>query len=145
MFHPGFTEFFSGCIVGQRLQWLMTDPYRTGWQTTFFILYSVPLYGCNQERSWDFPGVSVDKSPPANARDMGSIPGSRRFHVAWSNWASAAHLLCASAPAPTTEAHAPRACALQEACAPQLENIPNSLQLEKAQAQHEDPVQPKMK
>ena len=24
---------------------------------------------------WDFPGGSVVKNPPANARDMGSIPG----------------------------------------------------------------------
>ena len=29
---------------------------------------------------WDFPGGPVVKNPPANARDMGSIPGERRFH-----------------------------------------------------------------
>ena len=27
---------------------------------------------------WDFPGGSVVKNPPANAGDMGSIPGSGR-------------------------------------------------------------------
>ena len=27
-----------------------------------------------------FPGDSVVKSPPANARDSGSIPGPGRFH-----------------------------------------------------------------
>ena len=25
--------------------------------------------------AWDFPGGSVVKNPPTNARDMGSIPG----------------------------------------------------------------------
>ena len=29
----------------------------------------------------DFPGGSVVKNPPANARDMGSIPDSGRFHT----------------------------------------------------------------
>ena len=48
--------------------------------------------------------------------------------------------------ATTTEAHAPRACALQqekppqcEACAPQLESSPHSLQLEKARMQQRRP------
>ena len=27
------------------------------------------------EKTWGFPGGSVVKSPPANAGDMGSIPG----------------------------------------------------------------------
>ena len=29
---------------------------------------------------WDFPGGPVVKNPPANARDMDSIPGPGRFH-----------------------------------------------------------------
>ena len=33
----------------------------------------------------DFPGGPVDKTRPANAGDMGSIPGVRRFHVPWSS------------------------------------------------------------
>ena len=30
---------------------------------------------------WDFPGGTVDKSLPANAGDMGLIPGPGRFHI----------------------------------------------------------------
>ena len=33
----------------------------------------------------DFPGGPVVKNPPANAGDMGSIPGLGRFHMPWSN------------------------------------------------------------
>ena len=33
----------------------------------------------SQEILWDFPGGSVVKNLPANARDMGSIPGLGRF------------------------------------------------------------------
>jgi len=32
-----------------------------------------------------FPGDSVVKNPLANARDMGSIPGSGRSYMPWSN------------------------------------------------------------
>ena len=32
-----------------------------------------------------FPGGSVVKNPPANAGDMGSIPGPGRFYVLWGN------------------------------------------------------------
>ena len=36
--------------------------------------------------SWlDFPGGTVVKNPPANAGDMGSIPGPGRSHMLWSN------------------------------------------------------------
>ena len=33
----------------------------------------------------DFPGGAVVKNPPANAGDMGSIPGPGRSHMPWSN------------------------------------------------------------
>ena len=33
----------------------------------------------------DFPGGAVDRNPPANAGDMGSIPGLGRFHMPGSN------------------------------------------------------------
>ena len=33
----------------------------------------------------DFPAATVDRNPPSNARDTGSIPGSGRFHKAWGN------------------------------------------------------------
>ena len=31
------------------------------------------------------PGGSVVQNPPANAEDMGSIPGPERFHMPWSS------------------------------------------------------------
>ena len=33
----------------------------------------------------DFPGGTVVKNPPANAGDVGSIPGPGRSHIPWSN------------------------------------------------------------
>ena len=33
----------------------------------------------------DFPSGTVVKNPPANAGDMGSIPGPGKFHILWSN------------------------------------------------------------
>ena len=33
----------------------------------------------------DFPGGAVVKNPPANAGNMGSIPGPGRSHMLWSN------------------------------------------------------------
>ena len=33
----------------------------------------------------DFPGGPVVRNPPANARDMGSIPGPGRSHMLWGN------------------------------------------------------------
>ena len=32
-----------------------------------------------------FPGSPVDKNPPVNAGDTGSIPGPGRSHMLWSN------------------------------------------------------------
>ena len=32
----------------------------------------------------DFPGGAVDKTPPMNAGDMGSVSGPGRFHLLWS-------------------------------------------------------------
>ena len=37
----------------------------------------------------DFLGGPVVKNPPANAADMGSIPGLGRFHMPQGNWAHA--------------------------------------------------------
>ena len=72
----------------------------------------------------DFPGGAVVKNPPANAGDMGSIPGPGRSHMPWSNKSHAPQLLrlrsgacelqLLSLYATTTEAHMPRACALQQ-------------------------------
>ena len=35
--------------------------------------------------TWDFPGGAVVRSPPANAGDMGSIPGLGGSHMPQSN------------------------------------------------------------
>ena len=34
---------------------------------------------------WDFQGGTVDRNLPANAGEMGLIPGPGRFHMPWSN------------------------------------------------------------
>ena len=41
----------------------------------------------------DFPGATVNRNPPSNARDAGSIPGPGRFHKPWGNWACVPQLL----------------------------------------------------
>ena len=38
-----------------------------------------------KKRGEDFPGATVDKNLPANAGDMGSIPGPGRSHMPQSN------------------------------------------------------------
>ena len=78
-----------------------------------------------------FPGGAVVKNPPANAGDMGLSPGPGRSHMLWSNWARAPQLLSLrsrarepqllSLSATTTEAHMPRAHALQQEKPPQWE------------------------
>ena len=69
------------------------------------------------------------KNPPANAGDMGSSPGLRRFHIPRSSYVHAPQLLslCSRACEPqllslhatATEARAPRACAPQQEKPPQ--------------------------
>ena len=61
---------------------------------------------------WDFPGDTVHGSLPANAEDMGSIPGPGGFHMPQGTRACEPLLL--SLCAQTTEAHTTRACALQQ-------------------------------
>ena len=67
-----------------------------------------------------FPGGSMVRNPPANAGDMGSIPGSGRSYMLQSSQAHVPQLLspCSSAQEPTatepTEASMHRACAPQE-------------------------------
>ena len=77
----------------------------------------------------DFPGGAVVKNPPANAGDTGSSPGLGRSHMLRSNYARAPQLLSLrsrarepqllSPCATTTEAHVPRAHALQQEKPPQ--------------------------
>ena len=61
----------------------------------------------------------MDKNPPANAGDMGSIPGLGRFHMLWGNQAQVPQLLGLRAAA--TEVHTPRASAPQQEKIPQWE------------------------
>ena len=78
----------------------------------------------SRKKSGDFPGGTVVKNPPANAGDMGFIPGLGRSHMLQSNKACAPQLLSLrsrarepqllSPRATTTEARAPRARALQQ-------------------------------
>ena len=48
---------------------------------------------CQEAQTGDFPGGLVVKNPPANAGDMGSIPGPGRFHMLWGNEAPEPQLL----------------------------------------------------
>ena len=76
-----------------------------------------------------FPGGAVIKNPPANAGDTGSIPGQERSHMPQSNKTCVPQLLslCSRAREPQllspratiTEAHTPRAHALQQEKPPQ--------------------------
>ena len=42
------------------------------------------------KKMWGFPGGSVLKNPPANARDSGSIPNLERSHMPWNNYQACA-------------------------------------------------------
>ena len=45
----------------------------------------LPKNSQSKTRSWTFPGGPVDKNPPANAADTGSISGPGRSHMPWGN------------------------------------------------------------
>ena len=57
----------------------------------------------NKFPAWDFPDGPAVKNPPANAGDMGSIPGPGRSHVPRSNQAPDPQLL-----SPISRAHEPQ-------------------------------------
>ena len=46
-----------------------------------------------KKKKKDFPGGAVDKNPPANAGDTGSIPGPGRSHMLQGNYGRAPQLL----------------------------------------------------
>ena len=64
----------------------------------------------------DSPGSAVDKKPPANAGETDSIPGPGRSHLPQGNYPMCHNhrALARGLQATTTEAHALRACALQQ-------------------------------
>ena len=43
------------------------------------------IFTAIKTRILDFPSGTMEKNPPANAGDTGSIPGPGRFHVPQSN------------------------------------------------------------
>ena len=80
-------------------KWLCHD---SSWRVFHFIKYFGITFDIHETPklhiTWDFkdrgfPDGSVVKNLPANAVDMGSIPGPERFHMLWSSWARAPKLL----------------------------------------------------
>ena len=57
-------------------------PFATIWMQLEIIILSEVS---QKEKDRDFPSGAVAKNPPANAGDMGSIPGPGRSHVPRSN------------------------------------------------------------
>ena len=46
----------------------------------------IPRISYNQNTNlWDFPGGTVDKNSPANARETSSMSGLGKFHIPWSS------------------------------------------------------------
>ena len=91
---------------------------------------------CSLKSTEDFPGGPVVKNPPADAGDMGSIPGPGRFHMPRGNQVCVPQLLLhrvklahsrACAPPqekPPQYVHAPH---LERSCrSPQLEKSPHT-------------------
>ena len=128
------------------------------------------LHKCSQQhylcelksRNKDFLGGTLVKNLPANAGDMGSIPGPGKSHQPWSNKARVPQLLSLHSRAPepqllspwatTTEAHSLRAHApwqekppQWEAPTPQRRVAPTRLNYRKPTRSTEDPTQPKFK
>ena len=138
-------KYSCGEICLSLLQYLL--------QTHFFLSYDAL-------DSQGFPGGSVVKNLPANVGDMSLIPGPGRSHmlpratepVHHNSWACAqepgscnywdhvSQLLKPACP----RVHAPQEKPPQwEAHVLQIENSPQSLQLEKSPCSNEDPAQPK--
>ena len=53
--------------------------------TNAFCLHYGKDLEANNSVSWDFPGGTVVRNPPANAEDMGLVPGLGRLHMPWGN------------------------------------------------------------
>ena len=74
-------------------------------------IYSGILLSYKKQGTWALLGDSVVKNPPANAGDPSSIPSLGISHMFQGNKAHESKLL--SPRATSTNAHAPRASALQ--------------------------------
>ena len=112
--------------------------------------------GIQQHLFWGFPGGTVVKNLPTNARDTGLSPGPGRSHMPRSKKARAQHLLSLrsrahgpqllSPRATTTEACAPRARAPQQEKAMTMRSLRTATKssshsplLEEARAQQRRP------
>lgn len=82
------------------------------WLQNFPSVWDVSLESLSEFYPGGFPGGTVNRHLPANARDVGSIPGAGGFLTPWSNKAHGPQLL--SPHAATTKARVPGACALPQ-------------------------------
>ena len=64
--------------VLSRRKWKSTSTSPSQKQKSF-------VYAFLKIKHLDFPDGTVDRNPPANAGDRGSIPGLGRFHMLWSS------------------------------------------------------------
>ena len=46
---------------------------------------------CVLKKTWDFPGGSMVKNPPASAGDSGSLPDLEQSHMPWNNSTDVPH------------------------------------------------------
>ena len=88
-----FLALFSHMFCNFNIEWRQRAHSLSFSPTPCFIvlhiyIWFLPLLPKNSQsktRSWTFPGGPVDKNPPANAADMGSISGPGRSHMPWGN------------------------------------------------------------
>ena len=79
------------CSDQVRGKWTSNNEYSVQWRELVGLSIGAELVasashiGRSKKRSRDFPGGAVVKNLPANAGDMGSIPGPGRSHMPRSN------------------------------------------------------------
>ena len=115
------------------------------WLQNFLCVWVVSPQSLSKFYPGGFPGGTVNRHLPANARDMGLIPGPGGFLMPWNNEAHGPQLL--SPRAASTKARVPRACALPQEKPPLWEALRHSeerpplAQREEAMPGNEDPAQ----